>query len=71
MLEWDAIVKSQIIADDKDVIEEHSSVKQVQSAPEEATSVSLQECFNLYTKAETLGQGNAWICGACNRKQDP
>ena len=70
VLEWDAIVKSQIIADDKDVIEEHSSVKQVQSAPEEATSVSLQECFNLYTKAETLGQGNAWICGACNRKQE-
>ena len=70
VLEWDAIVKSQIIADDKDVIEEHSSVKQVQSAPEEATSVSLQECFNLYTKAETLGQGNAWFCAACNRKQE-
>ena len=70
VLEWDAIVKSQIIADDKDVIEEHLSVKQVQSAPEEATSVSLQECFNLYTKAETLGQGNAWFCAACNRKQE-
>ena len=70
VLEWDAPAKSQIIADDGDVIEEHSSVKQVQNSPEEATSVSLQECFNLYTKAETLGQGNAWFCPACNRKQE-
>jgi len=70
VLEWDAPAKSQIIADDKDVIEEHSSVKQIQNAPEEATTVSLQECFNLYTKAETLGQGNAWFCAACNRKQE-
>ena len=70
VLEWDAPAKSQIIAEDGDVIEEHSSVKQVQNAPEEATTVSLQECFNLYTKAETLGQGNAWFCAACNRKQE-
>ena len=71
VIEWDAIAVSQIIADDKDVIEEHSSVKQVQnSAPEEATTVSLQECFNLYTKPETLGQGNAWLCETCKRKQE-
>ena len=70
ILEWDAPAKSQIIADDNDVIEEHSSVKQIQTAPEEATTVSLQECFDLYTKAETLGQGNAWFCAACNRKQE-
>ena len=44
-LEWDAPAKSQIIADDRDFIEEHSSVKQVAKCPEEATSVSLQECF--------------------------
>ena len=70
VLEWDAPAKSQIIADDKDIVEEHSSVKQVQNAPIEATTVSLQECFDLYTKAETLGQGNAWFCAACNRKQE-
>lgn len=44
-LEWDAPAKSQIIADDRDFIEEHASVKQVAKCPEEATSVSLQECF--------------------------
>ena len=62
--------KSQIIADDRDYVEEHSSVKQVRQSPEEAASVSLQECFGLYTKAETLGQDDAWFCQACNRKQE-
>ena len=43
---------------------------QVAKSPEEATSVTLQECFSLYTRAETLGQGEAWFCPACNRKQE-
>ena len=70
VLEWDAPAKSQIINDDRDYIEEHSSVKLVQKSPEEAASVSLQECFGLYTKAEKLGQEDAWFCQACNRKQE-
>ena len=70
VLEWDAPAKSQIIADDDDIIEDHSSVKEVENSPVEATTVSLQECFDLYTKAETLGQGNAWFCDACNQKQE-
>jgi hypothetical protein len=32
------------------------SCTQVAKSPEEATSVTLQECFSLYTRAETLGQ---------------
>ena len=51
-MEWDAPAKSQIIADDRDFIEEHASVKQVAKCPEEATSVSLQECFR-YKKHPT------------------
>lgn len=70
ILEWDAPAKSQIINDDTDVIEEHASVKEVEKSPEEASSVSLQECFSLYTSAEKLGLGDAWLCPACNRKQE-
>ena len=32
--------------------------------------MTLQECFSLYTRAEKLGQGEAWFCPACNRKQE-
>ena len=45
MLEWDMPAKTQIIADDSNPVEEHSSVKQVQQSPEESSTVSLQECF--------------------------
>lgn len=69
-LEWDAPAKSQIIADDRNPIEEHSSVKQVAKCPSEATAVSLKECFGLYTKAEKLGDGDAWFCPECKRKQE-
>jgi ubiquitin carboxyl-terminal hydrolase 31 len=70
ILEWDAPAKSQIIADDRNPIEEHSSVKQVAKCPSEATAVSLKECFGLYTKAEKLGDGDAWFCPECKRKQE-
>ncbi len=70
ILEWDMPAKSQVVDDDSDVVEEHASVKEVQRSPEEATSVTLQECFKLYTSAEKLGQGDAWFCPACNRKQE-
>ena len=69
-LEWDAPAKSQIIADDRNYVEEHASVKQVEKSPAEATTVSLQECFSLYTKAERLGDGDAWFCPQCKRKQE-
>ena len=69
-LEWDMPAKTQIIADDRNVVEEHASVKQVEKCPSEATVVSLQECFSLYTKAERLGDGDAWFCPHCKRKQE-
>lgn len=72
ILEWDMPAKTQVINDDSDVIEEHISVKEVEKMPDnpEAMSVTLQECFSLYTSAEKLGQGDAWFCPACNRKQE-
>ena len=45
VLEWDMPAKTQIIADDSNPMEEHSSVKQVQMSPQEGSSVTLQECF--------------------------
>ena len=70
VLEWDAPAKSQVILDDEDVIEEHASVAEVAKCPEEATSVSLQECFSLYTSAEKLGVGDAWLCPALSPFHD-
>ena len=73
VLEWDMPAKTQVINDDGDSIEEHASVKEVEAtmrAEEETASVSLQECFSLYTSAEKLGIGDAWLCPSCNRKQE-
>ncbi len=69
-LEWDMPAKSQVINDDRDVFEEHASVRQVAKCPNEATIVTLEECFGLYTKAEKLGEGDAWFCPQCKRKQE-
>ncbi len=70
ILEWDMPAKTQVVNDDSDVIEEHASVKEVEKSPEEASSVTLQECFDLYTSAEKLGLQDAWFCPSCNRKQE-
>merc|ERR1712061_486746 len=32
--------------------------------------MGLQECFGLYTKAERLGDGDAWFCPQCKKKQE-
>ena len=56
--------------DDQDIIEEHSSVKQVEKSPTEASIVTLEECFSLYTKAEKLTEEDKWLCPQCNRQQE-
>lgn len=70
ILEWDLQAKESTIADDSDIIEEHSSVKQLKSQTEQGDSVSLEECFELYTRAEVLGAEDKWHCPFCNRKQE-
>ncbi|KAK4016756.1 hypothetical protein OUZ56_031722 [Daphnia magna] len=70
VLEWDPDSKEKAIVNDEDVIEEHSSVGQLKATNEECTSVTLEECFQLYTQAEQLGPENAWHCPSCNRKQE-
>jgi len=70
VLEWDMPAKTQIIADDSNPVEEHSSCKQVLEAPDENSSVSLQECFSLYTSEERLGKDDAFFCPQCNKKRE-
>jgi len=70
VLEWDMPAKTQIIADDSNPMEEHSSVKQVLMSPQEGSSVSLQECFSLYTSEERLGKDDAFFCPQCNKKRE-
>ncbi|XP_058805808.1 ubiquitin carboxyl-terminal hydrolase 31 isoform X2 [Phymastichus coffea] len=70
ILEWDEATKCNIIHDDNDQIEEHASVKQLKNNSELGTAVTLEECFELYTRAETLGVEDAWHCPHCNRKQE-
>lgn len=70
VLEWDLQTKESIIADDTDLVEEHSSVKQLKLTSEQGMSVTLEECFKLYTQAEILGPEDAWHCPSCNLKQE-
>ncbi|XP_046603203.1 ubiquitin carboxyl-terminal hydrolase 31 [Neodiprion virginianus] len=70
ILEWDEATKGNIIQDDSDQIEEHASVKQLKTNSEQGGAVTLEECFDLYTKAEILGAEDAWHCPYCNRKQE-
>ncbi|XP_015591142.1 ubiquitin carboxyl-terminal hydrolase 31 [Cephus cinctus] len=70
ILEWDEATKASIIQDDSDQIEEHASVKQLKTNSELSGSVTLEECFDLYTRAEILGAEDAWHCPYCNRKQE-
>lgn len=70
ILEWDEATKKNIIQDDSDQIEEHASVKQLKTNSELGGAVTLEECFDLYTRAETLGAEDAWHCPYCNKKQE-
>uniref|UniRef100_A0A0A9YVB5 Ubiquitin carboxyl-terminal hydrolase n=1 Tax=Lygus hesperus TaxID=30085 RepID=A0A0A9YVB5_LYGHE len=70
VLEWDLQSKSSMVIDDADHVEEHSSVKQLKQNSELGGSVTLEECFQLYTKEEVLGAEDAWHCPNCNLKQE-
>ncbi|CAG7833786.1 unnamed protein product [Allacma fusca] len=70
-LEWTPAVKDRIIADDSESVEEHSSVAQtrLKHSEEAVSTVTLGECFDLYTSAEQLSAEDSWHCPHCNRKE--
>lgn len=70
VLEWDSRAKESMLVDDADHVEEHSSVKLLKQNAELGGSVTLEECFQLYTKEEVLGAEDAWHCPSCNLKQE-
>ncbi|KAK4874677.1 hypothetical protein RN001_014037 [Aquatica leii] len=68
VLEWTSESKDAIIADDTDLIEEHSSVKQLKAqALQGGVPLTLEECLRHYTKAETLTLDDAWRCPQCQQ----
>lgn len=68
VLEWSAETKASIIADDKDLIEEHASVKQLKTQSlQGGYPLTLEDCLNHYTKAETLSVEDAWRCPHCQQ----
>ncbi|XP_044272353.1 ubiquitin carboxyl-terminal hydrolase 43 [Tribolium madens] len=68
VIEFSQSAKNAIIADDSDVIEEHSSVKQLKTqALQGGAPLTLEECLTDYTEAETLT--DAWRCPHCQQYQ--
>ncbi|KAJ8945723.1 hypothetical protein NQ314_009085 [Rhamnusium bicolor] len=68
VLEWTGDAKAAIIADDNDLVEEHSSVKMLRAqALHGGAPLTLEECLRDYTEAETLT--DAWRCPHCQQYQ--
>ncbi|XP_018580351.1 ubiquitin carboxyl-terminal hydrolase 31 isoform X2 [Anoplophora glabripennis] len=68
VLEWTSESKVSIIADDNDLVEEHSSVKMLRAqALHGGAPLTLEECLRDYTEAETLT--DAWRCPHCQQYQ--
>ncbi|CAG9773990.1 unnamed protein product [Ceutorhynchus assimilis] len=68
ILEWTESAKKSIIADDADLIEEHSTVKILRAqALQGGAPLTLEECLRDYTEAETLT--DAWRCPHCQQYQ--
>ncbi|XP_052816760.1 ubiquitin carboxyl-terminal hydrolase 31-like [Mya arenaria] len=70
VVEWDTATKQRIVDNDKDVVDEHSSVHKARLSLTQPSSVSLDDCLRLFTKEEKLGEGDAWNCPYCGKVQD-
>ncbi|CAG5132686.1 unnamed protein product [Candidula unifasciata] len=67
--EWDQQTKKTVIVDDKEHIETHPSVAEAQNNTPSQVTVSLDECFRLYTQEEKLIGDDAWLCPHCKQQQ--
>nr|XP_023019234.1 ubiquitin carboxyl-terminal hydrolase 31 [Leptinotarsa decemlineata] len=68
VLEWKVESKLAMIAEDIDMVEEHSSVKMLRAqAMHGGAPLTLEECLRDYTEAETLT--DAWRCPHCQQYQ--
>uniref|UniRef100_A0A182P3M8 Tafazzin n=1 Tax=Anopheles epiroticus TaxID=199890 RepID=A0A182P3M8_9DIPT len=63
LLEWTE--PERFFSDMSDPFVEHESVSQMREKIPASSALTLEQCFEHYTKAETLGQDNAWKCPHC------
>ncbi|XP_053672097.1 ubiquitin carboxyl-terminal hydrolase 31 [Anopheles nili] len=63
LLEWTD--PERFFSDTGDPFVEHESVTQMREKIPASSALTLEQCFEHYTKAETLGQDNAWKCPHC------
>ncbi|XP_052895389.1 ubiquitin carboxyl-terminal hydrolase 31 [Anopheles moucheti] len=63
LLEWTE--PERFFNDLGDPFVEHESVSQMKEKIPASSALTLEQCFEHYTKAETLGQDNAWKCPHC------
>ncbi|KAK7113174.1 hypothetical protein V1264_012513 [Littorina saxatilis] len=69
IVEWEPEIKRAIIEDDEEHTMEHASVNKVRSVAQQPVTVSLNECFQLYTQEEKLAGDDAWLCSFCKKPQ--
>jgi ubiquitin carboxyl-terminal hydrolase 31 len=65
LLEWHEPTK--YFNDMSDTFVEHESVQQLMDKLPTATSLTLEQCLEHYTKAETLSAEDAWRCPHCQK----
>ncbi|XP_059613604.1 ubiquitin carboxyl-terminal hydrolase 31 [Phlebotomus argentipes] len=65
MLEWET--PEEHFSDMTDPIVEHASVAQVKERSSECAMLTLEQCLDHYTKAETLSAEDAWRCPHCQK----
>lgn len=65
LLEWPE--PDQYFADMEDHWVEHESVAKLQEKPAEVSELTLDDCLDHYTKAETLSAEDAWRCPNCQK----
>ncbi|XP_058125776.1 ubiquitin carboxyl-terminal hydrolase 43 [Anopheles ziemanni] len=63
LIEWTE--PERFFSDMSDAFVEHESVCQMKEKIPASSTLTLEQCFEHYTKAETLGQDNAWKCPHC------
>ncbi|GAB0096885.1 Ubiquitin carboxyl-terminal hydrolase [Sergentomyia squamirostris] len=65
VLEWENPVE--YFTDMSDAIVEHASVAQMKEKSSECSMLTLEQCLDHYTKAETLSTEDAWRCPHCQK----
>ncbi|CAI9735515.1 ubiquitin carboxyl-terminal hydrolase 31 [Octopus vulgaris] len=68
IVEWDSHLWEMIVNHTAQLLEEHSSVINVQTMQQKMGHTTLKDCFYLYTQEEKLS-GDAWRCPHCRHQQ--